>query len=389
MVDYTKLPDIIVLDSELNETTRISPEVYEYFKWVRNYRTPDTFEFRINKSRYKAQYVLNDNTLALAYYDGTVYRAGFIEQVQCTLSETGIGDETVVVTGRSGGMFAERICLRNTSTGTGYDTQTGNAESVMRHYVDVNCINAVNGSNVSAPNRVVPNLQLSTNHNYGNTVTVSARFDVLSDLLENISLSGNVGWDIEYDRANKHFVFCVLQGTDHSSSGTFPVIFKPELNNVKGLDYTWTQLGSKSLCYVAGQGEAQNRVVSIVYNGTEPSGYNRRETFIDQRQTDNSSELITAGNTELESNKAGVSLSAEISPIAPLQYQVDYNIGDIVTVSYTDIAVMDARIISVTDEIIGGSRGDIRLITLSLGTESPDIRRMVRYSRRKTKEQLL
>ena len=161
MAANNTLPDIRVFNANFEMIDSISAEVYQYWRYERHLRTADNFEFKINKNHPKSQSILNGDALMLVYYDGTTARAGIIEQVQCSMSETGSSDEVVTVTGRSGGSFEHRLAVAGTAVGTGYDTQTGAAETLLRHYVDVNCINALDGAGDAASARVIPQLALS------------------------------------------------------------------------------------------------------------------------------------------------------------------------------------------------------------------------------------
>jgi hypothetical protein len=162
------------------------------------------------------------------------------------------------------------------------------------------------------------------------------------------------------------------------------------LNNIESLEYLFSLLDSKTLAYVGGSGENASRVIESVYlSSTEPSGFNRREIFVDASNTADSAELTTAGQSELLQTAGSVSLTASLnSSFTSVQYQVDYDLGDTVTVEYPGVATVDATIISIVDEIVGGGRGSVRRLTAKLGTEPADIRRIVRRTTRKTIEQL-
>ena len=149
-------------------------------------------------------------------------------------------------------------------------------------------------------------------------------------------------------------------------------------------------LDSKSLAYVGGSGENASRIVESVYlTSAEPSGFSRRETFVDASNTGDLAELTTAGQSELLQTAGSISLDAELnSAFTSVQYQVDYDLGDTVTVEYAGVATVDAVIISIVDETVGGGRGSVRRLTAKLGTEPADIRRIVRRTTRKTIEQL-
>lgn len=391
MAANNTLPDIRVFNANFEMIDSISAEVYQYWRYERHLRTADNFEFKINKNHPKSQSILNGDALMLVYYDGTTARAGIIEQVQCSMSETGSSDEVVTVTGRSGGSFEHRLAVAGTAIGTGYDTQTGAAETLLRHYVDVNCINALDGAGDAASARVIPQLALSdTDGERGVTCTYSARYETIAEILETICNASGLGWEVDFDRDSATFVFDVISGTDHSEQSIDPIIFKLELNNLKTIDYQSSQIDTKTLAYVGGSGEDASRIVQEVYlTDDEPEGFARHETFVSASNTNDVGELVTVGESELHERSGELSLSAEIDlNFAAQQYLRDYDLGDIVTVQYTGVASVDVRIIGIVDEIVGGGRGDPRTITAKLGTEPVDITCIVKRTTRKTIEQL-
>ena len=392
MVSYSTPPNIQVYDRSLTLLTEISPEVYDYFRFTRNLRTAGDFELQINKNRNKASVLLNPSAFLIVYNDGVVARAGIIEQIESSLDDTGAGGEMLIITGRSGGMFAERLAVAGTASDTGYDTQTGAAETLIRHYVQQNAVSAVDAAGNSAPERNIPYLVLESAPTpaRGIACTYSARYESLAEILEAICYAGEIRWDVEFETSTKHFLFRIISGTDHSSTSARPIIFRPELNNIESIDYLYSVIDSKSLAYVGGSGSDASRVVETVYvTSSEPSGFDRREVFVDASNTSDSGELITSGQSELQQTAGSISLDAALNvAFQGIQYQIDYDLGDTVTVEYTGIASADVVIISIVDETVGGSRGSVRKITAKLGTEPADIRRIVRRTTRKTIEQL-
>ncbi len=390
MTPSATLPDIRVLDDDLQMIDSVSAEAYRYFRYERHLRAADVFEFKINKNHPKAIKLLNGTAFALMYYDGSAAHAGIIEKIECSMSESGSSDEVVTVTGRSGGMFEHRLAVANTATGTGYDTQTGAAESLMLHYVDVNCVNALDASGGDASQRAVPKLTLAADGGRGVTATYSARYETLVELLEIICSASGLGWEVVFDRDSAQFVFTVIVGTDHSEQSVNPVIFKLELNNLTSVEYASSTLDMKSFAYVGGAGEDVSRTIQGVYlTDDEPEGFARHETFVNASNTTDTDELMTAGTAELNERAGEVSLSAGIDlNFTAQQYHRDYDLGDIVTVQYTGVASVDVRIVGIVDEIVGGGRGDPRTLTAELGTEPVDITRIVKRNTRNTLEQL-
>lgn len=378
MVDYTRPPTLKIFDKNLVKQTEISAEIYDYFAFQRELRSHGTFVMHINANQPKAQYLLDSNAFLVEYYDGVVGRAGIIESIECSIDDSGAAGQTLIVSGREGGTFAERIALANTKTGTGYDTITGPAETVMRHYVANNCTSPLDASGNSAPNRKIPEMVLeATDQGRGQTVSYSARLETILEILESVSAAGDIGWEVVFDRENADFVFSIVEGQDKTN-----VVLKPEYHTVENLQYRDDRMNSKTFVYVGGSGEGASRTIASVYQGTtEPSGFDRRELFVDLSNATTQDELTTAGVSELITRAPSISIAAVAASNATrYEYQVDYDLGDFVTVDFTGIATAQVRIVGILDETVRGDRGNVRKITLNMGTEPADIRRVIRRS---------
>lgn len=376
MVDYTIAPTLKVFDRNLVMQTEIGPEIYDYFAYQREFRSHGSFTLYINANQPKAQYLLSEDAFLVEYYDGVKGRAGIIESVECTINNAGAAGQTLVISGREGGTFAERVALANTLSATGYDTISGPAETVMRHYVNNNCINPLDAGGNAATVRRIPGLRLeSTDGRKGQTVSYSARLETVLDILESVSAAGEVGWEVVFDREELGFIFSVIEGEDKTS-----VILKPEYHTVEALQYQDNRMNSKTYVYVGGSGEGASRTIIGEHLGTsEPSGFDRREMFVDMSSATTSDELVTAGASELLTRAQSVSISAVAASNATrYEYQVDYDLGDFVTVDFSGIATAQVRIVSILDETVKGDRGNVRKITLNMGTEPSDIRRVIR-----------
>lgn len=368
---------LLLFDNDLNFVGQIDD--YNYLRWVRRYRRSGEFEFKINRYKNFVNLLLPSYFIA-QQFNGT-YRIGRIGSKNLSLSETGKISEDMVVRGLDAtGVFKERICFHLTGTGTGYDDQTGvNGETAMRHYVDRNCITPTD------PNRVVPFLVLDTNFNRGANVNVRGRFQTVEEILESICLATQLGYEHVFDLPNKEFIFKVLEGADHSAStGTNPVIFSPEFDNVKILGYSFNEIDTRTFAYVGGQGEANLRTIQTTFIGSN-TGYNRREIFVDARDLTTTAELTQRGNERLAEVGVQEILEVEVLQQGPFQYLVDYNLGDIVTAVYPEIASSEQRIIEIIEEytVEIGQR-----ITLTLGNEYPDLKSFLRLSKKNTETEV-
>jgi len=370
-----------IFDSTLTKMGII--EDYQYLYWNYKYRKPGNFKLIINRYKQNTEYLIKGNILAL--YIAGYYRAGVIESIEIGLTEEGKISENYTIIGRElGGLLMERPALNNIigEESSGYDSQNTYAETAMRHYVNVNCMDATD------TDRNYPLLYLDINQERGGTVKYDARFQLISELLEELSLASGLGWEVVLDPENKRMVFRIIEGLDRSfGNGVNPtVMFSPEYGNVKLISFTDSNLNTKNVAYVAGQGEANLRTIQkVTKDGETYTGMNRREFVIDARDLDEEAKLIQRGNERLAEAGEEMILVIENLSTGPFSYGKDFYLGDIITAEYPDIVKADLRliesIIEITDKdgirnklIFGKSSPDIALQKL-LKNVNPEIRR--------------
>ena len=341
-------------------------EDYEYLRWTFRYRTIDDFELKINRYKTNTNLLIKNNLLSL--YIAGYYRAAMIESIDLSLTQEGKISEIYTIRGRGlDNLLAERIALHNTASGTGYDSQNTYAETAMRHYVNVNCMDA------SDTDRNYSFLYLADDLQRGGNIKYEARFQTISELLEEISLITGLGWNIVLDPTNKRLVFQVLEGVDRSFGNgvNSTVMFSPKFGNIRLISYHDSSLNAKNVNYVAGQGEAQERIVAkVTKDGETYTGLNRREVLTDARDLDESDKLTQRGQGRLAELGDETMIEMENLSTGPFRFGEDFDLGDIVTIEYPDIISADVRVIESQIEITQQDRIQNKLI---LGREFPDL----------------
>ncbi|MFA4972456.1 MAG: siphovirus ReqiPepy6 Gp37-like family protein [bacterium] len=122
------------------------------------------------------------------------------------------------------------------------------------------------------------------------------------------------------------------------------------------------------------------RLARIEYDLGDGIGVSRRESFTDARDLAESNALLIRGAQRAEEVTGTVSLEAQILSGGPYTYREDWDLGDIVHVEYDGVASLDARIVQVREEWDAGSG---TTVTATLGTEAPDLVRVLRAVSRK------
>lgn len=236
---------------------------------------------------------------------------------------------------------------------TGYDNKQGAAETVMKHYVENNA------GSLALADRQFANFIVSPNSSLGDSVSWQSRFKNLAEELAEISMVSGMGWNVDIDTVSKKFVFNSLIGRDLTvnQSTLPPAIFSPEFNTLGQLSYVESDLNFKNHAIVAGQGEGIDRRVIEVGTST---GYERFELFVDARDVaeeteddppvsratiDIETDLINRGNQKLTEYQQEIYLEGQALTKSRLTYEVDYDLGDLVTLQTREWGITrDTRI---------------------------------------------
>ena len=347
---------------------------YTFVQWIRNWYSSDTWQLKINRYKNSANMFVRNGYIGFKGRAGYYY--GWIEQFEIELTEEGKVSEEWTISGRGvEGTLNTRLALAGTGSATGYDIQTGTAEAAMRHYVDFNCINAVDNVGDPAPNRTIPGLSLElTNGGRGGTVKYQARFQYIDEICDAICQASdpNISYKFVHN-TGKLFVFTIREGRDKSS-----ITLSTSWGNAAGHRYLQSLLNSRNILYVAGQDVAAARAIKIVYEGSEPTGIDRREALIDARDLETDAELAIRGAERLNELAEEITLDVVYFDSGSFVYGDHFDIGDVITVVYEGVATVISRIVSVTEEV----SYDGQRITLEIGKTYPDMKSIVKTMRK-------
>lgn len=228
-----------------------------------------------------------------------------------------------------------------------HDVRTGPAETLIRGYLGDNLV-----PGIAPAARAVTGLTLGAASAFqGSSVKMSARFDVMGQLLNDIAVAGGVGFEL-------------LQ-----SGGSIALrVYTPEDKS----DYVQMDLQNDLLTktsygfgapkatrvIVAGQGEGVDRqfiyTTSVDAAAAETAWRRKVEVFKDRRDTDDPVELTQEGTSIIDENgKTITSLSVVPNDEETMQYGIDWRLGDIVSVVVDDTvlaAVVTEAVIAIDAE---------------------------------------
>lgn len=323
---------------------------YESMLPVFSFHGVGSIELRINRYKKYVEHLIKNNIIMI-----NPKKAFIIKHREIELDENGKITENWLIKGLAlKAVIGQRITVPPSTTA--YDNKQGDAETVMKHYIDTNVVNPLD------PKRKIENVIIAPNQNRGSSISWQSRFKNLAEEISSISLNTGLGWDIYIDTKLKKWVFDVVEGKDLTvnQSENPPVIFSPQFDSLKQLAYTESELNFKNAAYVGGQGEgADRRIVEIGTN----TNLERHEIFIDARDVKEKDEddqplpeqtivqnLTDRGQQQLNELLHEEYLEGQILTMSPFKYEVDYNLGDIVTVQNKDwLVTMDTRITEIKE----------------------------------------
>ena len=322
---------------------------YECLMWQRNYYKSNTFSMQIIPTFEQFELLKKGNILLKK--DNTK-EAMYIDHRELEENEEGI--EILVVSGYSLSQWLDRrITLYK-------EVEKGNAETVIKSYVDRHCINPTES------NRKIDNLVLGINNNLGQEIDYLSHYKPLLEELEHIAKVNKLGCKIDLDLDNKQYIFDVYKGLDRTvnQDENSRAIFSTEFENINNQKYVDSDNNYRNMVLVAGAGEDLDRKTLTL--GTENKGLDRYELFVDARDI---SDTKQSGDTEVsipidEYNKLLEARGREnlseytkiqsfdcvISNINNLIYRVDFDLGDKVSIINKKWGLMlNERIVSITE----------------------------------------
>lgn len=341
---------IRILTSSLDLLAEI--DNYESLLFTRRWHEVGEFELRINRHKKHTELLQRGNLIMLG---ASRNKVGIIRHREIALDENGKKTENWLVKGIAlKGVMAQRLVVPPASDS--HDRANGSAETVMKHYVNNHVVNPVDVK------RKIDMVALASDQQRGSSISWESRFKNLAEELIEISKASGLGWDVILDIQQKKWIFDVFEGRNLTVNQTEnpPVIFSPQFESLKQLSFVESDYNYRNFGYIAGQGEgADRRVVEV----GDAEGISRIETFIDSRdisEQDESGQALTEeqiitklqerGQQKLSEFAEEFFLEGQVLTNSPFKYEIDYDLGDIVTIQNREWGITrDARITEIKE----------------------------------------
>lgn len=330
--------DLIISDAGFTDIGII--DYAESVLWVKRYFDSGDFEIHVRADTDTAQ-LLREGHFVTRPDDDAI---GIIEAVKIT-SDVENGDYITATGIMMDGIISRRVINAQTIV-------SGTVEACIRRLISDNCISS----------RPFPMFRLETATG-AFTASYKAQYtgDNLKEAVVEICKAHGIGNRVTLGD-DGYFVFGLYAGIDRSESQieNAQVTFSAEFDNIASTEYFLDASAHKNFAYVAGEGEGRARKIASTYSGgAEPSGYARREVWIDARDASTNDGEVSEGDyTEQLKARGGESLAAsatvesftgEIVNAYTYTYGVDYSLGDIVTVRDDYGHSLDVRITEVIE----------------------------------------
>lgn len=308
--------------------------------WTRAYYEPGEFEIYTPATRDLLD-MLTDDCFITREGDDTVM---LVERLEVTTDEE--NGDFVKISGRSAAALLDRRIVYEQTT------LSGRADRAIYKIVTENAANPADSARKLPLSMNAPDV-LAASINAQHTGTN------LLEAVEQICAAYGMGFRVVTD--SKAVVAPRVElfvGADRSAGQAInsPVIFSPEFENLAFTSYAFDAAKYKNVAVVAGEGEGKARKRAVVGNA---SGLMRRELYVDARDmstndgeitdADYTAQLEGRGREKLAETETSEAFSGEVDTAHTFMLDVDYTVGDVVTVENEYGIRADTRIIFVSE----------------------------------------
>lgn len=318
---------INVIDRDFNYLGQI--DNYTSLQLRKKWHSVGDFELQLHENTLHADKLVKENIIYTA--DNKAYIILHREFNTVT--------ETLIVKGRELKSYLARWLIYPPDA-TAYYRINDKIETIMKTYVSA-----------TLTRKGVTNITVATDQSRGEKTVFQSRYKNLAEELEKLSIASSVGWDITLDTAAKEFVFDCYIGTDRTAEQDINsnAIFSVDYDNISEQRLVDSNLNYFNTAIVAGQGEGADREISIV--GDIGLGLDSFETFVDARDIENTDDLIPRGEQKLADTQPVLSFDSVVDVTKNLQYGVDFNLGDMVTIQNIRWGITENRRLTGVTEI--------------------------------------
>lgn len=370
-MSYKEKPILRLYKYENNSFVQIAIiDDYQEVSFENNLYEAGQFSITINFNIPNSQ--LFQRGLFIQFGDDS-YDFGEISKVQDVIDENGKISQLRIISGYDIRYILKRRIIKNMNS-NGLWVMTGKGEIILRNLIKDQC-----GSGAETKRQLpITNVIPAPADAIGKEFSVSEQFTNLYEVCKTIATQSEIGWRIKF--INGNLVLECYQGENKSQTIRFDTDYE-SLANGQFID---SSESFSNAIYVGGKGQNDSRDIYEGENaieGNSPSGLDRFESW------DNKSTMTIESEYEAEAlsmlTQYGQTIQMQGNGLAkcPYIYKEQYNVGDIITVSFSGKSAV-VQILSVTEHWSWGNYE----IQFEFGKPQPNLNDQLQLILRKIQE---
>ena len=306
---------------------------YQSASFEHNLYQAGTFTITINYNIPNAK--LFERGLFVQFGDNP-YDFGEIISVNNTIGSDGKGSEFINVTGYDARYLFKRRVIKNLNNNDTW-SMTAKGELCMRNLVKDQCGTSAESKRQLPITNTIP----LTADALGSTYSVSEAYSNLYDVLCTIATQSEIGWAVTFNGTN--LTLEIYVGSNLSNS----VFFSTDFESLANGNYKDSSESFANSIYIGGKGTGSERDIYEGEDGT-PEGIDRFEAYDNQSSMTTEDEYEAEALSMLSQYGQTVSMSGAGLAKCPYIFREQYNIGDIVKLSFSGKSA-NVQILSVTE----------------------------------------
>lgn len=326
--------NVYVLNTEYEPIAVI--DAFKSLIWTKRYFTCGDFELYVPADESLLQYLQPDYFLTRDDDDSVM----IIERLEIqTDVENG---DFYIVSGRSIESVLARRIVASLTVVDASEVVQGIKQLIVRHTDD--------GDPSSF--RAIPGLVIDDSLTLSKSILTQFTGDVLLDAVTSICTRFGIG--LKMTLSGSTITLSFYEGSE------VDVIFSPEFDNMLNSKYVFDTTNYANYAKIHGEGQGTSRIgVSISGVIPTPTGFALRELYVDARDMSPDGGAISSGDyilmlaergrEKLAQHAVTQSFEAEIEPQTSFRYKIDYNLGDIVTVTNEYGVTAKPRIVEIIE----------------------------------------
>lgn len=242
--------------------------------------------------------------------------------------------------------------------------QTDQADDLMRAVVRYNLGSSATTGNGRKATASIDSTLFSVQADVGLGPSLSMGFSYsnVADVLRKISDAARtagtpVYWELVPSGGGFEFRVNVGQLGQDLTNGQHALTFGPEFGNLRGGKLDYSARDERNYVFALGQGQedVRNVQVSEDTSRSDASPWSLREAAVEDTRLDTDAALLDLADAEVLAGRPLWLLNAELVSTPDTQYQRDWNLGDVVNVTF-DGMQFSALVRAVTVSVDGNGR---------------------------------